>query len=274
MKLLFPPATAALVAVCLSADVWAQPVTLPLDAAGSTVQIELCLNTPLGAPCDTDTSPLSGGLEVILNDFEQPTQITLVRYSFTATETLNYQFGFGFAGSVTGSAQGVTLRSPESTGPIAAAVDQTTGAFTFDNVPGEGAGSIAVTTSGLIAGFVPAQSVDLATLVVQPFQATGTVTIENDEIVVTFLVPFVGTADLGGGITVDVDGLASGVARAPVPVLCPADVNRDGQVSPTDFSAWVAAFNTQAPACDQNGDNICTPTDFSAWVANFNAGCP
>ncbi len=54
---------------------------------------------------------------------------------------------------------------------------------------------------------------------------------------------------------------------------CLADVNRDGMLSPTDFSAWVGAFNTNAPECDQNGDGMCTPTDFSAWVGNFNAGC-
>jgi hypothetical protein len=54
---------------------------------------------------------------------------------------------------------------------------------------------------------------------------------------------------------------------------CPADTNGDGAVTPADFSAWVAAFNTNAPECDQNDDNACTPADFSAWVANYNAGC-
>ena len=56
-------------------------------------------------------------------------------------------------------------------------------------------------------------------------------------------------------------------------VVCIADVNGDGIVSPADFSAWVAAFNAQASECDQNGDGSCTPADFSAWVANYNAGC-
>ena len=54
---------------------------------------------------------------------------------------------------------------------------------------------------------------------------------------------------------------------------CLPDVNHDGMVSPADFSAWVAAFNTNAPECDQNGDGMCTPADFSAWVVNYNAGC-
>ena len=55
---------------------------------------------------------------------------------------------------------------------------------------------------------------------------------------------------------------------------CIADTNGDGILSPADFSAWVAAFNTMAPACDQNADGVCSPADFSAWVANYNAGCP
>jgi len=54
---------------------------------------------------------------------------------------------------------------------------------------------------------------------------------------------------------------------------CVADVNGDGMLSPTDFTAWINAFNNQLPECDQNGDGSCTPTDFTAWIANFNAGC-
>ena len=54
---------------------------------------------------------------------------------------------------------------------------------------------------------------------------------------------------------------------------CAADTNADGSLTPADFSAWIAAFNAQAPACDQNGDTLCTPADFSAWIANYNAGC-
>jgi hypothetical protein len=54
---------------------------------------------------------------------------------------------------------------------------------------------------------------------------------------------------------------------------CLADVNGDGMVTPTDFSAWINAFNNNLPTCDQNGDGSCSPTDFTAWIANYNAGC-
>ena len=54
---------------------------------------------------------------------------------------------------------------------------------------------------------------------------------------------------------------------------CVADTNDDGMLSPTDFSAWIDAYNSNSAACDQNGDGECTPTDFSAWITNYNAGC-
>ena len=54
---------------------------------------------------------------------------------------------------------------------------------------------------------------------------------------------------------------------------CLADVNDDSDVTPTDFTAWVAAFNNGALGCDQNGDGTCTSSDFTAWIANYNLGC-
>ena len=72
---------------------------------------------------------------------------------------------------------------------------------------------------------------------------------------------------------VDIDGNAYSRSYGSLQTPCPADTNRDGMVSPADFSAWVAAFNTNAPECDTNGDGSCSPADFSAWVAAFNRGC-
>ncbi|MCB9835964.1 MAG: hypothetical protein H6808_04490 [Phycisphaera sp.] len=80
-----------------------------------------------------------------------------------------------------------------------------------------------------------------------------------------------GTPDTGIGDSYIVD--MGAIERPGETNECLADTNGDGVVSPADFSAWVAAFNAQAPECDQNGDSVCSPADFSAWVSNFNAGC-
>ncbi|RNC81128.1 MAG: hypothetical protein ED559_04825 [Phycisphaera sp.] len=79
----------------------------------------------------------------------------------------------------------------------------------------------------------------------------------------------------GSSITIDVPELGAGELMFTIhPVQpCLADVNGDGLLTPTDFTAWINAFNNSLPECDQNGDGSCTPTDFTAWIANFNAGC-
>lgn len=52
------------------------------------------------------------------------------------------------------------------------------------------------------------------------------------------------------------------------------DQNNDGLVTPSDFSAWIANFNTSNPLADVNQDGSISPADFSAWIAAFNANCP
>jgi len=54
---------------------------------------------------------------------------------------------------------------------------------------------------------------------------------------------------------------------------CLADTNRDGMLSPTDFTAWINAFGQGWSLADQNRDGMVTPTDFTAWIANYSAGC-
>ena len=53
--------------------------------------------------------------------------------------------------------------------------------------------------------------------------------------------------------------------------LC-ADANNDGSVDPSDFTAWVAAYNQGTPFADANNDGLVDPSDFTAWVAAYNQG--
>lgn len=64
--------------------------------------------------------------------------------------------------------------------------------------------------------------------------------------------------------------LTTDIARIPER-LC-ADQNNDGFVTPADFSAWIANFNTNNLRADVNADSTVSPADFSAWIAAFNLG--
>ncbi len=61
--------------------------------------------------------------------------------------------------------------------------------------------------------------------------------------------------------------------RVNLTLYCVADVNRDGVVTPSDFSAWVSAYNDADELADTNFDGVTDPKDFSAWVSAFNSGC-
>lgn len=54
---------------------------------------------------------------------------------------------------------------------------------------------------------------------------------------------------------------------------CAADINQNGQVESSDFSAWVGAFESHSPLADQNFDGVVTATDFSSFLANYILGC-
>lgn len=64
-----------------------------------------------------------------------------------------------------------------------------------------------------------------------------------------------------------------GNLSSTVSAQCPADVNGDGLQTPTDFNAWILAYNRRDPLADQNYDGEITPADFSAWLLNWNLGC-
>ena len=72
---------------------------------------------------------------------------------------------------------------------------------------------------------------------------------------------------LGAGGYLDIGAVESRGAS------CLADVNGDGDLTPTDFSAWVGAYQRGDAIADQNRDGVLTPTDFSAWVNNYTNGC-
>ncbi len=264
---------AGLAAAVCAPTALAQPATLDVDESQSSIFLEIELDTPLGAQTEDDTAALDGTITIELDDYDNPTAITIVDYSFTSG-ALSYVFDYSFLGTVTASATGLSLGSPAGATPATGTVDGS-GVFTVDNVESAVTGIVDIGGTGTIGGIVGSSTIDLSTLEQQPISVSGMIDVTSGTITasVDFPISNSGT-DPDTGVVVTLTGSATVVATGPVPEEeCPADVNGDGLVTPTDFSAWVGAFNTGAPECDQNGDGMCTPTDFSAWVGNYNAGC-
>lgn len=54
---------------------------------------------------------------------------------------------------------------------------------------------------------------------------------------------------------------------------CRADVNRNGTVEPTDFTAWVTAYNNQDELADINENGNIDMADFNSWMFYYNRPC-
>jgi len=52
-----------------------------------------------------------------------------------------------------------------------------------------------------------------------------------------------------------------------------ADLDEDGDYDADDFNLWVSYYKAQDPRADQNRDGLITPADFSAWLGNISSPC-
>jgi len=57
-------------------------------------------------------------------------------------------------------------------------------------------------------------------------------------------------------------------------IICPADLNQDGNIDVLDFFAFIGFFNAGDPAADLNGDGAIDVLDFFEFILDFQTGCP
>ncbi len=61
--------------------------------------------------------------------------------------------------------------------------------------------------------------------------------------------------------------------RVDVALYCKADVNRNGSIEPTDFAAWIGAYQNNSDLADVNEDGNLTQADFSSWINYYSMPC-
>ncbi len=75
------------------------------------------------------------------------------------------------------------------------------------------------------------------------------------------------------GLDIGADGFWEAKRYMDGRVTCPGDINVDGELTNTDFTAWVGAFQSGSMIADVNNDRMVTATDFTAWLDAYNKGC-
>jgi len=258
----------------------AQPVTLTIDTAQSTIDVIATAFTPVGDETDSVSTAVTGAVEIVLDDYGAPASITVNDFDFalTTNPTLNFDFGFlGSADATLSNAVAVYATPTMPTGPVP--VDPA-GAFDVASVPTLLTGAVDFSYSFFLVGS-DSGTIDLADQGVIDAPLAGTVTSDGTTVTLrgTFdidalvdAVPDLVSVQLVGTATL----VATGDAPAG-PVACnPADLATPfGILDLSDVDAFIPAFlNGDAAADLATPLGILDLADIDAFIGAFLGGCP
>lgn len=251
---------------------------VPVDPASSYIRVELCA---LGS-CGSDTSPLTGYLEVALRPRRNPSELALRDFDVQATESLTIRISYGLLGRIdaVGTGLGAAHADP---GPHQPFVPITGGEYVFVGVPYMMRGLVDYTATGIVCGLMQGAGLpcsDRIDLAEQPpdtaDEISGTIELTGQDVrlagKITITQPIdPDNPDLG---TMAGTIILSGSAALPAP----GDLDEDGDVDLNDFAGFQACFNGAArpptiPGCelaDVDGDGDVDLNDFAQFQACFN----
>ncbi|MFG0327540.1 MAG: GC-type dockerin domain-anchored protein [Phycisphaerales bacterium JB037] len=280
----------------------AQPLRFEVDPARSVLEVELCVVT---RGCDTDTSPVTGYFDFVLDAPADPSELSVTDYRLALSEQINLSVG-DFLGRLNVTATDLVVAYP-TPGAVFGPVTVVGGMFSLAGVPAAATGTVDYEATGLVCSLVfdPAMLPCSDTIVLGNFPPTpaggfsGTYSVEGDVATVSSdvavavdLLP-----DSPGTATLTIAGTV--VATATIPARCPADLTGsadpndptfgvpDGDADGDDFFFYLDAFTTgQFAVCDLTGssdpndptfgmpDGDCDGDDFFFYLDLFVAGCP
>ena len=253
----------------------AERFILPLDPAQSNVTATLNLIGQVA----TDSSPVTGFVDVNLATVGDPRSVTGFDFRLALTEDLILNVSFGIFGSFNSVLDDlVILYATPGVGfgptPI------TAGAFTFVDVPANTAGFLRYTATGLVcsqftgAGLPCVDVDDLTTEPTQLIQFDGTLAVNGRT------VTFVGDIDrtapvdpMNPGLgTIRVVGTVRGSVRVP-PLI--GDANQDCVVSFADITTVLASIGATGDGVpgDSNDDGSVGFADVTATLASLGSSC-
>lgn len=226
----------------------AETFTVPIDPSQSTVTATLTLLSGTSS----DTSPVTGFVQMKLDTVNNPVQVTGLNYDLLLTEQLNFFINYGFGSTFTSTVTGLRLLYAMPGTPIGP-VPIVMGGFSFIGVPTNAEGVLTYTATGLVCialqgsnlpctdtddlSTEPTQNVDFeATIAVGPGRLVTVVSSVDRTVPIDPNNPGLGTLRVHGTIR----------GSVVVPVI-PGDANGDCIVDFSDVTSVLANFNNVCP---------------------------
>ncbi len=272
--------TGAIVAFSLAgAAASADTTTLVVDSSQSSMNLDLTITIALlGSDSDSGSTPISGTVDIELDDYGVPTAITIHDFDLTLDNDLSFDFEWFLSDlNVSGTDLGAAYETPGTpSGPVPVVAD----AFSFASVLTALSGTMTATGDVFGAGAVN-EMIVLDDQEAFDAPVSGVVTSDGTTVTINGgMITFAGSTEIIPGLaTLDVVGTVSFVASGPAPQ--PSGCNAADLAEPfdqLDFSdvvAFLTAFGTMGPDAD-----IAAPIgqwDFSdvvAFLQAFGVGCP
>jgi len=256
----------------------ADTTVLTIDSSQSSINIDATLLASVGDQTDSAASTISGTIEIELDDYTNPSAISIVDFLIIIDDDIVLAYNYGFLGNADATLSNTmamygTPGMP--TGPVPAVL----GDFDFPAVPSALAGDGNGSYNFLLVGS-DTVVINLADLGLFDAPIAGNASGDGTTVNLTATYDINVTQELVAGIAdIQLVGTANIVAvgQAPQPGGCNvADIAEPFEVLDlADIGAFVTAFTTQQPAADIAAPfGVYDLADISAFVTAFTTGCP
>lgn len=243
-------AVIATAAGALAASALAGPITFTIDPAQSQIAVTM---SATGAS-DTDSSAVTGTIELCLNDPAHPTIVSVQDMSAALSSQLHFLLNYGLLGTITADSTNAAAAYGTPGAPTGPAVVDGAGAFVFADpqaVPVVLSGAMSVVSTGVISGAIPSQTVNLADFGAAPAEFTATLASNGAAITVSGSVAFSQQTDLG----VLAEGTLTIVATAPLPTGgCVCDFDCAPGIDVFDLLAYLDEWFAGSAAAEMTAD--------------------
>ncbi len=251
---------AVIIALVSAAGVTAAPVTLQVNTAQSSVNVQMCASFGGIGDCDSDSSPVTGDATISLDCLDGPATFALHDFDFLLTENIDLYLEFRILFVVLGtfSATGTDMElmyatpgTPMPQTPLSGSPP----AFGYPAVPVDAAGMLDYNATGVVCvamgQMVPPMPcndvMDLSTLSLDPAEMNGTVAVSGRDITLT--------------IDIDTTALLNPDDPSMGEITITGTIVAEGTVPPPDIATFVGIL-----LGDITGDA-------NTWDADMNGDC-